>query len=48
MEIIITNDYDQISISAAEKIAEIVRNKHNCVIELSTVSNPIGIYKHLI
>ncbi|MBM3699698.1 MAG: glucosamine-6-phosphate deaminase [Actinobacteria bacterium] len=48
MEIIIRKDYGQMSISAAEIIAGLVKDKPDCVIGLATGSTPIATYRHLI
>ncbi|MCK5379862.1 MAG: glucosamine-6-phosphate deaminase [Candidatus Latescibacteria bacterium] len=48
MRVIIEKDYEAISGKAAEFVAEIVRNKPDCVLGLATGSTPIGLYKELI
>jgi len=48
MEIIIRQDYEQMSMSAAEMIAELIRIKPDCVIGLATGGTPIGTYRQLI
>ena len=48
MRVIIEKDYEAISRKAAEFVAEIVRNKPDCVLGLATGSTPIGLYKELI
>ena len=48
MDIIIREDYEQMSRYAAEIIAGYVRSKPNCVLGLATGSTPIGTYKELI
>ena len=47
MEIIIKEDYDEMSRCAAEIIAGFIREKPNCVIGLATGSTPKGTYKEL-
>ncbi len=48
MRIIITKDYDEMSIRAARIIAEQVRKKPNSVLGLATGSTPLGTYRELI
>ena len=48
MRIIIEKDYEAMSRKAAGFVAEIVRNKPDCVLGLATGSTPIGLYKELI
>lgn len=48
MNIIVKQDYQQMSKYAAEHIADLVRNKPNCVIGFATGSTPIGTYRELI
>jgi len=48
MEVIIKNDYLEMSKCAAQKIGELVKNKPNCVIGLATGGTPIGTYEELI
>ncbi len=47
MDIIIRDNYEQMSLYAANIIAEQVRAKPDCVIGLATGSTPIGTYKEL-
>jgi glucosamine-6-phosphate deaminase len=48
MEIVICKDYDAMSKQAADAVAEVVRNKPNCVLGLATGTSPIGLYTELI
>jgi glucosamine-6-phosphate deaminase len=48
MDIIIRENYDEMSRYAAEVIAGFVKNKPDCVLGLATGSTPIGTYKELI
>ncbi len=48
MDIIIRENYSEISNYAAEKIADFVKTKPDCVLGLATGATPIGIYQKLI
>lgn len=48
MRIIIEKDYEAMSKRGAEFVAEVVRNKPDCVLGLATGSTPVGLYKELI
>ncbi len=48
MEVIIKDNYEQMSKLAAEIIAKVVRSKPNAVLGLATGSTPVGTYKELI
>lgn len=48
MDIIIRENYEEISSYAAEKIAGFVRSKPDCVLGLATGATPIGAYRKLI
>jgi glucosamine-6-phosphate deaminase len=48
MDIIIKNDYEEMSRYAAEKIASFIKSKPDCVLGLATGSTPIGTYKELV
>jgi len=48
MEVIIKSNYEEMSKEGAKIIAELVRNKPNCVLGLATGSTPVGLYKELI
>ena len=44
MKIIVTKNYDEMSKKAAELMAEIIKNKPDCVLGLATGSTPLGLY----
>ncbi|NLP16728.1 MAG: glucosamine-6-phosphate deaminase [Clostridiales bacterium] len=48
MNIIVKQDYIQMSKCAAEHIAELIKKKPNCVIGFATGGTPIGTYRELI
>jgi glucosamine-6-phosphate deaminase len=48
MEVVIKQDYNEMSKLAAEMIAELVRSRPRCVLGLATGSTPVGTYKELI
>ena len=48
MKIIVCENYAEISARAAELIADLVKNKPDCVLGLATGSTPVGMYKELI
>lgn len=48
MDIIIKNDYEEMSRYAAEIIAGFIKSKPDCVLGLATGSTPIGTYKELV
>lgn len=48
MDIIITEDYEQMSRAAADIIATRIKEKPDCVLGLATGSTPIGLYKCLV
>ncbi len=48
MEVIIKQDYNEMSKLSAHMIAELVRSRPRCVLGLATGSTPIGTYKELI
>lgn len=48
MDIIIRNDYNELSRYAAEVIASLIKTNPDCVLGLATGSTPIGTYRHLI
>jgi glucosamine-6-phosphate deaminase len=47
MDIIIRDNYEQVSKYAAKLIADLVKSKPNCVLGLPTGSTPIGTYQEL-
>ena len=48
IELIIANDYDEMSEKAANIIAELIKNNPNAILGLATGSTPIGTYIELI
>lgn len=48
MDILIRENYEQMSLAAAEIIADVVKSKPDCVLGLATGATPIGTYQHLI
>lgn len=48
MDLIIKENYSQMSMQAAHIIAKLVKDKPNCVLGLATGSTPIGTYQELI
>lgn len=48
MNIIIRDNYEEMSKYAAQIIAKVIKNKPNCVLGLATGSTPIGTYEELI
>ena len=48
MKIVCCNDYCEMSRVAADIVADVVKNKPNCVLGLATGSSPEGIYKNLV
>lgn len=48
MEVIVKDDFEQMSRLAAEMVAELIREKPRCVLGLATGSTPVGTYKELI
>lgn len=48
MDIIVKQDYEQMSRCAAEHIAKLIKNKPNSVIGFATGGTPIGTYRELI
>lgn len=47
MEVIIKADYEQMCVSAAQRIADVLNRKPNAVLGLATGSTPLGVYKEL-
>ena len=47
MNVIITENYDEMSKKAAEIIIDIVKNNPNAILGLATGSSPIGTYKNM-
>lgn len=48
MNLIVANDYNEMSRLAADEIASVIEADSSCVLGLATGSTPIGIYKQLI
>ena len=48
MNVIICNDYNEMSEKAAEVIADVMKAKKDCILGLATGSTPVGMYKQLI
>ncbi len=48
MKVIITENYDEMSKTAAAIITELVKNNPNAILGLATGSSPIGTYKQMI
>ncbi len=48
MKFIVCKDYEEMSKKAAEIMADVIKNKPNCVLGLATGSTPTGMYKELI
>ena len=48
MRVVIERDYDAMSRTAAEVVAETISRKRDCVLGLATGSTPIGLYRELI
>jgi len=48
MEVVVKENYEEMSKLAAQLIAEVVRKKPRCVLGLATGSTPVGTYKELI
>ncbi len=48
MNVIITENYDEMSKTAASIITELVKNNPNAILGLATGSSPIGTYKYMV
>ena len=48
MNIIVAKNYEEMSDKAAQIMAEVIKNKPDCVLGLATGSTPIGMYDRLI
>jgi len=48
MEVIISPSYEEMSISAAQAVADVMNTKPDAVLGLATGSTPLGLYKELI
>ncbi len=47
MKVIVCNNYEEVSKATADIIAEVVKNKPDCVLGLATGSTPVGAYEIL-
>ena len=47
MNIIICDNYEELSLKAAEIVASLVKSKPDCILGLATGSTPIGLYENL-
>ena len=48
MKIVVAKNYEELSLQAANKVADIVKSKQDVVLGLPTGSTPLGMYKELI
>ncbi len=48
MEVIIKSSYDELSVAAAQRVADVLNRKPNAVLGLATGSTPLGVYKELV
>lgn len=48
MKLIVTKDYESMSIRAAQEMATLISNKPNAILGLATGGTPVGMYKKLI
>lgn len=48
MKIVITEDYNELSVRAASVIIDIVKHKPHAVLGLATGTTPLGLYERLI
>ncbi|MGB9679325.1 MAG: glucosamine-6-phosphate deaminase [Thermoanaerobacteraceae bacterium] len=48
MRVFIENDYEKMSLRAAEIVKQQIQKKHNTILGLATGSTPIGMYNYLI
>lgn len=48
MLVVITKDYEEMSLKASELVKEVLISKPNCVLGLATGTTPIGLYQNLI
>ncbi len=48
MEVIIQQDYEQMSRTAARIVAEVLNTKPNAVLGMATGSTPLGLYQELV
>ena len=48
MKILVVKNYEEMSAVAAERFAEVIRQKPDCVLGLATGDTPIGMYRDLV
>ena len=48
MKVIVTKNYEELSVVAANEMANIIKNKPNAILGLATGGSPVGMYKELI
>ena len=48
MKVIVTKNYDEMSIEAGKIIKDVLLSKPNCVLGLATGSTPVGMYDYLV
>lgn len=48
MRVIVKSSYEEMSKEAAKIVADLVRNKPDCVLGLATGSTPVGLYQELV
>ncbi len=48
MKILIKDNYDELSLEAANIVAEVIKNNPKAVLGLATGSSPVGMYKELV
>ena len=48
MNIIVCKNYDEMSARAAQMVADLIKEKPNCVLGLATGSTPVGMYADLV
>lgn len=48
MNVMVCKNYEEVSLRAAEIMAEVMREKPECVLGLATGSTPVGMYQNLI
>ena len=47
MKLIVCENYDEMSLEGAKIIADLLKNKPDCILGLATGSTPVGMYKEL-
>lgn len=48
MKIVVVENYEELSRVAADRMAEVIQDKPDCVLGLATGSTPIGMYRNLV